>query len=426
VQKAPVWLAVRGIALCSLACTREPEASRTRAHEGASASAPTSSLAEIAPRTPSSRSAADSGASATPLSASEALALVQALPAVRQLAAQTVVIGGKERRQNPVTRVIATPRPGDPEQDFWLMAVGDREIVSPDGGIAEGYQPDYWVRVKPDGRIAIRSAEQPRFRDYASWAERDRRRSELIALVHSTPEWQARAAEVARSKVPFDPGGAVLGLVCGDDFEPANCEIDDSCRLRCDAIRLCNGCAGGLWITLELGAAKRTLQIDDEDVSSPTHLQLLPYGQWRNRFRAAARRERNPEYRTLADPRRSFPDYHHGEGEFGYGTPSNTSTTPAAAVRAALARSGLEFSRIERHGKEGFPVVVAAGKITLPRSRFRSLGAELVHALGDRACELAVSATERYQFDRFVAEKGDGGAYTFIDGGFHPWAAEGG
>jgi hypothetical protein len=56
----------------------------------------------------------------------------------------------------------------------------------------------------------------------------------------------------------------------------------------------------------------------------------------------------------------------------------------------------------------------------------RSLGAELVRAFGDRACELISSATERYQFDPFVAEKGDCGAYTFIDGGFHPWAAEGG
>ena len=160
------------------------------------------------------------------------------------------------------------------------------------------------------------------------------------------------------------------------------------------------------------------VHIEDED-----SMKELPYGEWRNQFRSQARREATPAFRTLADPRQSFPDFHPGDGELGYGTPARTTSTPSSAVDVALHRAGLVFVRQEYYGAARFPVLVANEKMSLHENQLREWGAELVRAVGNRACEVVVSNAQRYQFDRFTAGEGRGGVYVFIEDGFHPWIA---
>jgi hypothetical protein len=91
---------------------------------------------------------------------------------------------------------------------------------------------------------------------------------------------------------------------------------------------------------------------------------------------------------------------------------------------AALRRAGYTLLRVELYAGD-FPVfVVEPVPGSAPSEKafdLRAWGADLVRANAARACEVVVDAKRRYQFDRFVLEGDEGGAYAFVEGDFHPW-----
>jgi hypothetical protein len=271
------------------------------------------------------------------------------------------------------------------------------------------------------------SASGPGRAPPASAIDRDRAgrvdlaRDASYTLVLQLPEWKARAAETAT--VPGD----TLGSTCEDEPRPARCDPNQApCRFSCEAIRVCGSgaCAGGRWLGFEVDPWRQTVFIEETTTS-----EYVPYGRWRNRFRAEAREAGGPAYRPLLSPAQAFPDHQPGLGEFGYGSPSKVSTRASSTLSALMLRGGYRLIRTETYGPHAFNVYVlqriAARRSDQDRRAFRGWGAQLVRANGDRTCEVAIvdaenQPTERFQFDGLVLEPGEGGMYAFVDEAFQP------
>jgi hypothetical protein len=249
-----------------------------------------------------------------------------------------------------------------------------------------------------------------------------------MGLIQSMPEWRLRAAATARTP------GAVLGLVCDEQFSPAGCFPGRApCQLGCEAIRVCEtgGCGGGRWINIEVDPWRGALRVSDEQTS-----EMLAYGEWRERFRAQADVLRGPDYRTLATPPQTFPTLQPNSGEFGYGSPRSTSTDLPASLRAAFSHRQHQFLRAETYGDAGFLLLVLRRTTGLPtpsssaprRGDFQALrawGATLVRANQLRPCEVVLQnsdgSQQRFQFDRFVVDTENSGAYVLVEDAFQPW-----
>jgi hypothetical protein len=162
------------------------------------------------------------------------------------------------------------------------------------------------------------------------------------------------------------------------------------------------------------------LFVNDNDL-----FDTVPYGKWRDHFRAKVRKQSPWDYATLLAANRAFPVLKSGNGTFGYGSPTAVSRAkPAAALLAAIEQGGYEFLRTERYAG-GFPLYVVQAKSgESPPSDLRAWGKSLVAASGARSCEVATEAGDRrYQFDPNVLKGDAGGVYVFIGGDFHPWLA---
>jgi hypothetical protein len=254
-------------------------------------------------------------------------------------------------------------------------------------------------------------------------ADLSRLRDTSYALVLQLPEWKARAAETATVR------GDTLGLSCEDEPRPLGCERSKgSCRFSCEAIRVCGSgaCAGGRWLGFEVDPLEHAVFVEDASTSA-----FLPYGRWRNRFRAQAREAGGAAYRALTAPAQAFPDHQTGLGEFGYGSPNEVSTRATSTLVEVVSRGGYRILRTETYGPHNFNVYVlqraAASSSDDGARAFRSWGAELVRANGNRACEVVIvraanEPPERFQFDRFVLEGAEGGVYAFVGEAFHPRA----
>ena len=351
-------------------------------------------------------------------SESEALAKIRTLPEVSSLLGRKVKLYGFEQ---PYLRVVSTPNLVSSSATgarVWEIMVADRAHLDPSSALTEGYEPALTFKLDADTQaLSIRDRGQTSFRDYTAWTELQRAREIASASILSIPEWNARAAISKRQEA-----GSALGLACDDELSPKDCSpAAGSCRLACDAIRVCDaGCAGGRWTRFEVDLSQRTLYVQDDDTSV-----MIPYGQWRNRFRAEAAKSGDPAYRTITAIQQAFPDYQPGNGELGYGTPSETSERAPDGLRQLFERAGYHLLRSESYGRTGFKVFVVeplkASRTEQDGDELQAFAAELVRANGQRACELVVNGSaERFQFDRFTLGPGPGGVYTFVNGAFHP------
>jgi hypothetical protein len=398
----------RGFAFCSfllagLGCDRQAP---TPARE-AVPTAPSSSSAEL---------------TAQALSESDAIARVQALPEFKALSSQEIAEGKGSRKMIPRTRVVSTPRlesTSEGDHSYWEIVIDDQSRFDADGGLTNGEPAELDVRVDAfTGAISVRNLDGNGFRDYAAWAAAQRGWNRAVALVMSTPEWNAEAA-VIRNSPDARTIGAALGLVFGQEPRVGCSGGTPDCRYSFSAMRVCGSCAGGRWVEFEVDLSRRTMFINDGDLESP-----MPYGKWRHYFRAQARKQNLREYQPLLDRRRASPEYRMGDGPLGYGkTLAVHRNQVSLDLRAALERGGYTHLRTERYAGD-FPVyVVRPTKPSVPSvGDFRTWGASLVRANGGRACEVAVEdSNERFQFDGFALKGNSGGVYVFVDGDFHPW-----
>jgi hypothetical protein len=359
------------------------------------------------------------------LSESEAIARVVALPEYKDTSSQEIEEAGKTRRKVPVARVLSRPElvntSNGADQAYFEIIVADRASFGPDGGLASDEPPELHLRVNAyGGAISVRTEGDEAFREYAAWAAVQRQRQRAAALVMSTPEWKTRAARIRNSNEPdLKPE---LGLVFGSEPKPGCVPGLPDCRYNFTGIRVCSGCAGGLWTEFEVDPVQETLFVKSEDFTS-----TLPYGKWRNLQRAQAAKETDEQSRALGNRQLAFPDHRPGLGPFGYGKPERAKPTAVSpAARAALELGGYAVQRVERY-PGGFTVYVVepAKPGVLPEtSGLRTWGADLVRANGGHACEVIVlGSTRRFQFDRFALTDNSGGVYVLIDDDFHPWMA---
>ena len=211
----------------------------------------------------------------------------------------------------------------------------------------------------------------------------------------------------------------MLSLVFGEEPSVGCHPGAPDCRYTFTAISICSGCAGGRWVDFEVDITKQTVFVNDNDFESP-----VPFGKWRQHFRAQAQRSNLKEYRPLLDKRQAFPDLRLGDGPLGYGKASPEDRTHVSPdVRGALERGGYALVRAERYANDFHVYVVGRAKPGAPQmSDLRTWGADLVRANRGRACEVAVEdSNERFQFDGFALKGESGGVYVLVDGDFHPW-----
>jgi hypothetical protein len=217
-----------------------------------------------------------------------------------------------------------------------------------------------------------------------------------------------------------------LGIL-EEDEPKVGCE---TCRWEFMVTPVCAGCAGH-WAHFSFEPEKERLYGTTDALDA----RSLPYGQWREFYRADLAQSSFPAERELVDGRLAFPEYHGEKGQFGYGSPSVVGTVVGAA-HGALERGGYRPIRVERYGRARFSVFVVEAREGAQTpdggTEFRDFGDGLVQANGNRACELIEeSSGRRYQFDRYVNVKLSlriphlykpmANVYVFADGSFWPW-----
>jgi hypothetical protein len=342
------------------------------------------------------------------------------LPEFQALSLEETGEGEKRRKKRPVVRVVTAPSlqsKGEADDGtFWELIVADQARFEADGTLTTSEPPDLQLRVDAEsGALSVLEHDGNTFRDYAAWAAARRGWLRAAALVMSTPEWHAKAAHV-RSAAEARELGAELGLVFGQEPRPGCAAGTANCRYSLSAIRTCGACGGGFWADFEVDLARQTLFVSSFELPAS-----LPYGTWRQQFRAQLRATPERGYGALLDPEQAFPTLRTGDGTFGYG--ASRPSTATRVVAAALASGGFSLVRSERYGAGFALYVVQPLAPSVPRtSPLRGWGAELVRGNGGHACEVVVEgSSERFQFDRHVLEGDAGGVYVFVDGAFHPW-----